>query len=304
RNLEKVVSAALEKEYAVFITADHGNIEELYTKEGKPHVAHTTNKVRFFALDGRKGAENPNPTDGALSDVAPTILHAMGIERPDEMTGHSLTPSHEYGKDRKAILVILDGWGEGKKDGGDAIFSASTPYWDFLLSNTPSSLLNASGEAVGLGKGKSGNSEAGHMNIGGGRTVVQDDIRIDNAIKNGEFDSNPVIRAAIERTKEKGGALHLITYLTYRSSHGSMDYGVKIASMSHQMGQDNVFLHIIFDGRSTENGSAPKLLEELEEKLDEIGTGYIVDGIGRGLVLDRDKNYDRVKMAYDLFTSF
>ena len=131
---------------------------------------------------------------------------------------------------------------------------------------------------------------------------MQDDIRIDNAIEKGEFESNEAICRAIERSKEKNAALHLITYLTYRSSHGSMDYGVKIASMSHSHGQDKVFLHIIFDGRSTENGSAPKLLEELEEKLDKAGAGHIVDGIGRGLVLDRDKNYDKVKLAYDLFT--
>lgn len=300
-NLEKVVKAALEKGYVVAITADHGNIETLYTKKGSPHVAHTTNKVAFFLLDGasdRKIGLN----DGSLRDVAPTILDVLGVEKPASMDGNSLVEDYSFGRNRKALLVILDGWGLGTGDDNDAIHLASTPYWDDLLSRFAYSKLDASGKSVGLGDGKPGNSEAGHMNLGAGRCVVQDDIRIDKAIEDGTFENNPILIEAVGRSIEKKKSLHLLTYLSYKSSHGSMDYAVAICRIAKKLGQNNVFLHIIFDGRSTEPGSAPALLMELEEKLNEIGVGQIVDGIGRGFALDRDNNWKNVKLAYDLFT--
>lgn len=300
-NLERVVKAAQEKNYVVAITADHGNIETLYTKNGTPHVAHTTNKVAFFLLDGKKG-NRIGLRDGSLRDVAPTILDVMGIKKPSSMDGNSLVKNYDFGPNRKALLVILDGWGLGSCDNNDAIYLASTPYWDKLLSHLEYAKLDASGKFVGLEDGKPGNSEAGHMNLGAGRCVIQDDIRIDNATKNGEFEENPVLIEAVKRSIEKKKALHLLTYLTYKSSHGSMDYAVSICKIAKKLGQENVFLHIIFDGRSTEPGSAPELLEELEEKLNQIGVGQIVDGIGRGFALDRDNNWQNVKLAYNLFT--
>lgn len=300
-NLERVVKAAQEKNYVVAITADHGNIETLYTKNGTPHVAHTTNKVAFFLLDAEKD-KRIGLKDGSLRDVAPTILDVMGIKKPSLMDGNSLAGDYNFGQNRKVILVILDGWGLGTGDDNDAIYLASTPYWDNLLSHFSHAKLDASGPFVGLGDGKPGNSEAGHMNLGAGRCVIQDDIRIDKAMEDGEFENNPVLIEAVKRSIEKKKALHLLTYLTYKSSHGSMDYAVSICKIAKKLGQDKVFLHIIFDGRSTEPGSAPELLKELEYKLNTIGVGQIVDGIGRGLALDRDNNWQNVKLAYDLFT--
>lgn len=300
-NLERVVKAAQEMNYVVAITADHGNIETLYTKNGSPHVAHTTNKVAFFLLDGEKNA-NIGLKDGSLRDVAPTILDVMGIKKPSLMDGNSLAFDYDFGQNRKVLLVILDGWGLGTGDDNDAIYLAPTPYWDNLLSHFTYAKLDASGSFVGLGDGKPGNSEAGHMNLGAGRCVVQDDIRIDKAMEDGEFENNPVLIEAVKRSIEKKKALHLLTYLTYKSSHGSMDYAVAICKIAKKLGQEKVFLHIIFDGRSTEPGSAPTLLKELEEKLNTIKVGQIVDGIGRGLALDRDNNWQNVKLAYDLFT--
>ena len=104
---------------------------------------------------------------------------------------------------------------------------------------------------------------------------------------------------AIEHAKKNGTALHLLAYLTYKSSHGCIDYPLAICEMARDAGLDRVYFHIIFDGRSTAPGSAPALLTELDEKLDAIGVGRIVDGVGRGVALDRDKNYDKVKRAYD-----
>lgn len=299
-NLEKVVTKALKRDYVVIVTADHGNIEKLYTKTGTPDVAHTTNLVPFMILDPNNPDEMIPLRDGSLCDVAPTVLDIMGIEKPAQMTGNTLTGKRDWGTNRKVLLVILDGWGLGSGDANDAIFLASTPYWDSLISRSSWCRLNASGKHVGLASGKAGNSEAGHMNLGAGRRVIQDDIRIDKAIEDGSFEKNPVILHSIGKAREKGAALHLISYLTYKSSHGSMDYAVAVARMAKAQELRNVYLHIIFDGRSTEPGSAPRLLMDLEEKLRDIGTGSIVDGIGRGFALDRDRNYERVKQAYDM----
>ena len=299
RHLGAVVKAALAQNYVVAITADHGNIEKLYTASGKPDGAHTTNLVPFLLLDPAQKAP-VSLRDGSLCDVAPTVLDVMGIPQPPEMTGRSLAEGHAWGPDRKMLLIICDGWGLGTGDSGDAIHLADTPDWDRLLAECPSwSQLHASGEFVGLGTGKAGNSEAGHTNLGAGRCVPQDDVRLDAAIRDGSFQHNPVFLQAIDHAKRNGSALHLLAYLSRKSSHGSIDYPLAICRTAKEQGLADVYLHIIFDGRSTEPGSAPALLAELDQQLAEIGTGRIVDGFGRGIALDRDRNYEKVKLAYD-----
>ena len=298
RALEKVVGDALSKGYVVAVTADHGNIEKLYTAAGKPDGAHTTNLVPFVLMD----PADPSPItlhDGSLGDVAPTVLDIMGIPQPPEMTGRSLAEGKVWGKNRKMLLIICDGWGLGTGDDGDAIHLADTPYWDSLLAEQSWSKLHASGEHVGLGTGKAGNSEAGHSNLGAGRCVMQDDVRLDAAVKDGSFQRTPAFLEAVEHVKKNHSSLHLISYLTYKSSHGCIDYPLAICRMAKEQGLDQVYLHIIFDGRSTEPGSAPDMLSWLDGQLEEIGIGRVVDGVGRGVALDRDKNYDKVKRAYD-----
>ena len=288
---------AREHGYLVAVTADHGNIETLYNKEGKPHVAHTTNLVPFIVLDpqGREIALR----DGRLGDVAPTVLGVLGLEQPGEMTGASLIEAADV-TNQKMMLIILDGWGYGSGDDKDAIFSADTPAWDALLAKYPNSRLRASGEDVGLQAGKPGNSEAGHSNLGAGRVVAQDDVRMDRAIQDGSFKTNPVFLGAIARARESGRPLHLLSYLTEKSSHGCIDYALMLAEMAE--GVEEIYLHIIFDGRSTEPGSAPALLRALEQKLEKLGRGRIVDGVGRGIALDRDGNYAKIEKAYACMT--
>ena len=298
RSLETVVGAALGQGYVVAITADHGNIEKLYTATGKTDGAHTTNPVPFVLLDPAD-ASPVALRDGVLGDVAPTVLDVMGIPQPAEMTGRSLVRDHTWGAGRKMLLIICDGWGIGSGDENDAIHLADVPYWDSLLETQVWCKLLASGDSVGLGSGKAGNSEAGHTNLGAGRCVMQDDVRLDAAVKDGSFRSNPVFLEAIEYAKRKGTALHLLAYLTHKSSHGCIDYPLAICEMARDSGLEKVYLHIIFDGRSTEPGSAPALLRETDERLNAIGVGRIVDGVGRGVVLDRDGNYEKVKRAYD-----
>lgn len=293
----QVAEYAKANGYVVAVTADHGNIETLYNKEGKPHVAHTTNLVPFIILDPQ--GREVKLHDGRLGDVAPTVLGVLGLEKPEEMTGASLidTPDFTGGK---MMLIILDGWGYGTADENDAIYSASTPAWDGLLARYPNSKLRASGEDVGLQAGKAGNSEAGHSNLGAGRVVAQDDVRMDRAIQDGSFRTNPVFLQAIANARENHTPLHLLSYLTEKSSHGCIDYPLMLVEMAE--GVEEVYLHIIFDGRSTEPGSAPAMLRQVEERLNAIGRGRIVDGTGRGIALDRDGNYARIQRAYECLT--
>ena len=297
RTVGDVARFAKDHGYVVAVTADHGNIETLFDAKGKPHVAHTTNLVPFIVLDPQ--GRTFTVRDGSLRDVSPTILSVLGLEKPDLMTGQSLIESEEPFTNPKMMLIILDGWGFGTQDENDAIWLADTPEWDELLREFPHGKLRAWGEFVGLQSGKAGNSEAGHSNLGAGRVVEQDDVRMDNAIRSGDFKRNPVFLKAIRRAKETGHALHLLSYLTKKSSHGCIDYPLMIAEMAKAEGVENVILHIIFDGRSTEPGSAPALLAELEEKLEAIGSGLVVDGIGRGIALDRDGNYGKIRKAYE-----
>jgi len=299
-HLGKVVQTARSAGYVTIITADHGNLEELFSEDGTPHVAHTANPVNCIVID----PQNQNPIqlqDGKLADVAPTILQILSLSSSSLMSGKSLAPAHDFGAGRKVLLVILDGWGIGKNDDSNPIFLAHTPTWDALLSTESKCTLQASGDAVGLKPGKAGNSEAGHMNIGAGRVVLQDDVRLDMAMKDGSFYANPVILKAIQHARENHAALHLIGLLTVKSSHGSIDYPLAILKMAKDTGLQEVNLHMIFDGRSTEPGSAPILLEMLDEKINEIGIGQIVTGIGRGIALDRDGNYHKTEKAYNAF---
>lgn len=310
RHLEKVVSAARAAGYVTFITADHGNLERMRKPDGKPDVAHTDNPVAFIkipAVDERTArahdahdAEDAEHACGALCDVAPTILSAVGVKIPESMQGTPLFTPQTAGK---ALLIILDGWGIGQQDDTNPIHIAQTPFWDGLLQTYETRYLRASGEFVGLEQGKAGNSEAGHLNIGAGRIVPQDDVRLESAMKDGSFNRNPIFLSAIEKAKSSVAAVHLFALLTKKSSHGSIDYPLELLDLCKRLDQQKVFVHIIFDGRSTEPGSAPQLLRELEQAMREKGVGMIVSGVGRGIALDRDKNWAKVKKAYDSLTA-
>jgi 2,3-bisphosphoglycerate-independent phosphoglycerate mutase len=300
--LGKVINAALPEGYVVLITADHGNLEEMTNPDGTAHVAHTSNPVRCILIDPQAGAYF-RLHDGSLCDVAPTILSALGVPQPETMSGANLAPAYDWGGRRRILLLILDGWGIGRQDETNPIYLSPTPVWDELICRYPNCQLQASGEQVGLQPNKAGNSEAGHMNIGAGRIVLQDDVRLDLAMKDGSFNCNEIFNHAINNVKQHGTSLHLIGLLTEKSSHGSIDYPLALLRMAKQSGLEKVYLHMIFDGRSTKPGSAPELLEKLERQLHEIGLGQIVSGIGRGFALDRDGNYAKTKRAYDALVS-
>jgi 2,3-bisphosphoglycerate-independent phosphoglycerate mutase len=296
--LGRVVNSALTAGYVILVTADHGNLEEMTHDDGSVNVSHTANPVPFVLIDAI-GKPRTDLIPGTLTDVAPTVLMALGVKPPAAMSGRSLAPIYDWGGQRRVLLLILDGWGIGKDHETNPIHLAHTPVWDNLLRQFPSTQLQAAGEAVGLQAGKVGNSEAGHMNIGAGHTVLQDDVRLDMAMKNGTFVRNEVLCQTIREVKERKSSLHLIGLLSEKSSHGCIRYPLEILRMAKNQGIENVYLHIIFDGRSTEPGSAPVLLERLDYQLEEIGLGKIVSGFGRGIALDRNGNYGKTKLAYE-----
>jgi len=297
-HLGQLVDTALTAGYIVMVTADHGNLEVMTNPDGSPQVSHTSSLVPFILVDPSSSLAI-SLRDGILADIAPTILSALGLEQPIVMSGESLATGNDWGGNRRVLLIILDGWGIGPKDDDNPILLADTPVWDALLQRYPNSQIRASGEAVGLQNGKPGNSEAGHMNIGAGRVVIQDDVRLDRAMQDGSFYKNKVFLRVIEDVKQHGTRLHLIALLTEKSSHGSIEYPLALLRMAKKRGLEQVYIHIIFDGRSTEPGSAPDLLEKFEAQINEIGVGQIVTGVGRGIALDRDGNYAKTQCAFD-----
>lgn len=297
-HLQQVVEAAIAAGYAVIVTADHGNLEEMNNPNGSPNVSHTTNPVPFLLIPPQ-AAEPVKLVPGSLCDIAPTVLTILGLSKPVAMTGGCLIAPGQKVEAKKILLVILDGWGIGQDNENNPIYLAQTPFWNELVTSYPFVQLCASGEAVGLQVGKNGNSEAGHLNIGAGRVVMQDDVRLDAAMQDGSFFTNEIFLRTIEDVKMRHASLHLIFLLSEKSSHGTIDYPLALLSMAKVHNLNDVYLHVIFDGRSTEPGSAPALLENFEKQVAQIGIGKIVTGIGRGIALDRDGDYRKTRCAYE-----
>jgi len=302
KNLGLLVQAAITKNYALMITADHGIFEEMMKNDGTANIGHTTNLVPFILVKKDPPLKSKMMLrEGKLADVAPTVLEVLGLPKPEAMTGHSLLPGGLRKNPQRVVLVILDGWGLGKDDETNPIFSADTPVWDKLKSVYTFNRLEASGEAVGLGPGQLGNSEAGHMNLGAGRVVPQDDVRLELAMKNGTFYANQVFLRTMNEVKQRNSILHLFALLSEKSSHGTMEYPLALLQLAKEKGLKAVNVHIIFDGRGTEPGSAPFLLENFSKRMATTGVGNIASGVGRDFALDRDGDYARTRIAYDAF---
>lgn len=203
---------------------------------------------------------------------------------------------------KKALLVILDGWGFGDKSKRDVIASTPTPYWDYLLKTYPNSKLYASGEDVGLPEGQMGNSEVGHLNIGAGRIVYQDLVKINRACRDNSILENPMIKQAYSYAKDKNKKIHLIGLVSDGGVHSSLEHLFKLTEISQVYGVDNTFVHCFMDGRDTDPKSGAGFVSQLEEHL-KATTGQIASVIGRYYAMDRDKRWERVKEAYDLLVN-
>lgn len=198
----------------------------------------------------------------------------------------------------KVGLIILDGWGHGKKDTSNAILAANTPFVDELYSRAKQAELLTDGENVGLPAGQMGNSEVGHMNIGAGRVVYQDLVRINQSIEKGEFFNHPVLKETMHRARSRG-RLHLMGLVSEGGVHSSQDHLHALCTMAQKEGIKDVFVHAFTDGRDTDPRSAKEYLKNLENHLETTG-GELASVIGRYFAMDRDKRWERVRKAYDL----
>lgn len=200
---------------------------------------------------------------------------------------------------KKALLIILDGWGIGNHGRGDVIHNTPTPYLDYLNAVSPHSQLRASGEDVGLPGGQMGNSEVGHLNIGAGRIVYQDLVKINRACDDGSIMENEGIVSAYTYAQKTGKRLHLMGLTSDGGVHSSLDHLFKLVEIGKEYKLDKVFVHCFMDGRDTDPKSGAGFIRQLQEHCEANGAA-IASIVGRFYAMDRDKRWPRIKEAYDL----
>ncbi len=198
---------------------------------------------------------------------------------------------------KPVVLCIMDGFGDGKKYDGNAIIAAEPKRLDEIFSNNPTTLIEASGMAVGLPAGQMGNSEVGHTNIGAGRVVYQELTRITKSIKDGDFFENPVLCAACDNAAKTDKAVHLIGLLSDGGVHSHNTHLYALVEMAKKRGVDKIFIHALMDGRDVSPTSGAEFLRELQEFLDKTG-GSIATVMGRYYAMDRDNRWERVEKGY------
>ena len=200
---------------------------------------------------------------------------------------------------KPTTLIIMDGFGLAAPSGTNAISVAKTPNLDKMFAECPHSMLQASGEDVGLPDGQMGNSEVGHTNIGAGRIVFQDLPRITRSIRDGSFYENPEYIAAVESAKKNGGALHLMGLMSDGGVHSHNTHTWAFLELAKRRGLGKVFIHCFMDGRDVPPSSGKSYIEECVSKCEEMGVGKIATIMGRFYAMDRDKRWDRVEKAYN-----
>lgn len=196
------------------------------------------------------------------------------------------------------VLIILDGWGSGDEDDGNAISLAHKPFWNKISIAYPHTTLEASGEEVGLPKGEAGNSEVGHLNIGAGRIVYQELPRINMAISDGSFIGNEAFLLASENAKKSKAAFHIMGLVGRGSVHSSLEHLYALLWFAKSQGLQNVFLHLFTDGRDSPPTSGQGVVKNIIDKTKEIGVGKIASICGRYYAMDRDSRWDRTGRCY------
>lgn len=203
---------------------------------------------------------------------------------------------------KKLVLLILDGWGYGKKDKSDAAYVANTPFFDSMIQNYPNSKLEASGEAVGLPVGQMGNSEVGHMNLGAGRVVYQELGRINKAITDRTLHANETLVNAFNYAKQNNKAVHFIGLVSDGGVHAHINHLMALCDAANEKRLKDVFIHAFLDGRDTDPNSGLGFISTLNNHLKN-STGKIATLVGRYFAMDRDNRWERVKLAYDVMVN-
>jgi 2,3-bisphosphoglycerate-independent phosphoglycerate mutase len=304
--LGRVLAVAREMGVSAVVTADHGTVEKWYYPDGQIDTGHTDSEVPFVVVAPHLG-DLAVRAGGTLVDVAPTVLHMLGLEKPALMTGTSRIEGEietKSGRSR-AALFILDGWGARDEEWGNLIIEADTPVMDALQVTFPATRIEAAGSAVGLPnsvpsrEGKTvGNSEVGHLHIGAGRVVPSDRYRIESEIENGLFFENPAFQWAMEGARRDGARLHLLGIISFYSSHGSVEHLKALMHMAKQIGVPEVYIHGMLGRRGEKPESGAIYTASIEAECEKLGLGQFVSLIGRFWSLDREHNWDRIEKSY------
>lgn len=200
------------------------------------------------------------------------------------------------------VLVILDGWGYRDEDNGNAIHNARTPVIDSLWAAYPHTLIQTSGKDVGLPDGQMGNSEVGHLNIGAGRIVPQELVRISDAVENGSIQENQALLNVCQQVRYNGGKLHLIGLCSEGGVHSHLNHLMGLLDMAKAQDIQDICIHAITDGRDTQPKAAQASIQKLQDYVDKIGVGRIVTLSGRYYAMDRDHRWERVEKVYKVMT--
>jgi len=297
KRIGEVLAAAQAHSVTAVVTADHGTVERWLYPEGTVDTGHTDSPVPFTVVDPTLQGVTLRE-GGALTNVAPTLLHLLGLPQPDEMTRSSLLPGTVPRQRRRVLLVIADGWGVRDDPWGNLIMEAETPVMDRLQQEWPTTRIQAAGEAVGMPAGTVGNSEAGHLHIGAGRRVLSDRTRIDQAIADSSFFANDAFRWAMQGAKRDGTRLHLLGIVSFYSSHGSVAHLKALLEMARREGVPEVYVHTMLGRRGERPESGAHYIENVERETERLGVGLVASVIGRFWSLDREGNWDRIEKTY------
>lgn len=209
------------------------------------------------------------------------------------------SPRQSYNGPKPTILLILDGWGIGPNNAGNAVSLAKTPNLDLFWLSFPHTQLAASGEAVGLPRGEDGNSETGHVNIGAGNIVYQDLPRVNMSIADGSFAKNETFLAAFEHSKRNNSALHIMGLAGSGGVHANLEHMLTLIEMAAKAGLTKVYLHLFTDGRDSPPYQSPEIIQRVNDLTSSLGVGEIATIVGRFYAMDRDQRWDRVERAYN-----
>lgn len=212
-------------------------------------------------------------------------------------------PRQPFAGGKPNVLLILDGWGIGPNNAGNAISQAKTPNMDLFWLSFPHCQLSASGEAVGLPRGEDGNSETGHVNIGAGNIVYQDLPRVNMSIRDGSFARNQAFLAAFEHAKKSNSALHIMGLAGNGGVHANLEHMLTLVEMAGKHNLAKVYLHLFTDGRDSPPYNSPEVIRKIQEKCQQVGVGQIASLMGRFYAMDRDLRWERIEAAYDCLTS-
>jgi len=297
RQAGRIIAEAEKAGLTAIVTADHGTAEKWLFPDGAVDTGHTDSPVPFILIHPRCTVTLRR--SGELTDVAPTVLHLLGLPKPAVMTGTSLIEGSGPELTVPRVLVLLlDGWGINEAAEGNLIAAAETPNFDRFYQTYPTAKLAASGEAVGLPPGTVGNSEAGHLHIGAGRRIYSDRVQIDRAIADGSFFRNEAFLYAMDAAKRSGRALHLMGIVSFFSSHGSIRHLFALMDMAKREGIKDLFIHAMLGRRGEQPESGAIYIREIENKCAGMKLGRVVSVIGRYWSMDREENWDRIEKTY------